>query len=845
MPRVANPPRGNGESSRGPSKQAAVAHVRPSPMKIPLNDDAREKAARLQSRQALHDLQMNQLKAAASPRRRLNPHERAASSSPKTPRSIAAGRGKENDHGLAVVGGSALTPMKRVPILANFEEWMKMATDNKINAANSWNFALIDYFHDMTLLKEGDGVNFQKASCTLDGCIKIYTSRVDSVATETGKLLSGLADSGNKKRGEEDGCEGGDGSEDDEGEGSGKRGKKRAQRSSEATLAPSFSTLQLKKFELEFSVDPLFKKASADFDEGGAKGLLLNHLSIDAQGRIVFDSSDDARDGNEEVGQGKQSVDDQVTAVDEKELETREGEEGGDASSGEEEDAEVDIASLREKFLPDLNRLDSQDICPSLKNFDIGDPAGSLDIPFLKAPDDWKQERNRSADISDQSGIFLDGENPLGFDDDDDGALDGFDLPPETGFGEGGEAWARGADIEPRTQFVSNGNIENGACIDVEERQNLGAFDAESEDYVVSLSQGKDGGGHENILSYFDQALHKNWAGPEHWKIRRIKDVTKSSTPTTRTRKEKEPFEIDFSSSLNPVLAEAIYTPASTLSSISLPKTQWKSKTRNLLPDDKHFNSRQLLRLFLKPKARMSSKQRGFSSARRQQSQTHDGDELDGVMDEVFWARKEDPAHTATQEDVIPGNYDANFFHDDGAFPGGADDDDDEFADAREHFSPALEEEGIGGPVGIADVLVPENQEGAFGNQLVTQSRRLRPEYVQYARVAKKVDVRRLKEEMWKGMGIEDDPPPLQTLSEHQSASMPKLGDGSLKFTSVINNLQSVYPTQAMADISTSYCFICLLHLANEKGLVIEDVEGLTELNIKVDSSAEITEGAG
>lgn len=104
--------------------------------------------------------------------------------------------------------------MKRVPILANFEEWMKMATDNKINAANSWNFALIDYFHDMSLLKEGDGVNFQKASCTLDGCVKIYTSRVDSVATETGKLLSGLADSNSKKKGRDD--EEGEGDESDE-----------------------------------------------------------------------------------------------------------------------------------------------------------------------------------------------------------------------------------------------------------------------------------------------------------------------------------------------------------------------------------------------------------------------------------------------------------------------------------------------------------------------------------------------------------------------------------------------------------------------------------------------------
>lgn len=160
---------------------------------------------------------MNQIKAAASPVRKLNNYQRAASGSPKTPRTNAA-RGKENmeDGGLAVIGTSAMTPQKRVPILANFEEWMKMATDNKINATNSWNFALIDYFHDMSLLKEGDGVNFQKASCTLDGCVKIYTSRVDSVATETGKLLSGLADSNNKKskRGEE-GEEDEEGAEDD------------------------------------------------------------------------------------------------------------------------------------------------------------------------------------------------------------------------------------------------------------------------------------------------------------------------------------------------------------------------------------------------------------------------------------------------------------------------------------------------------------------------------------------------------------------------------------------------------------------------------------------------------
>lgn len=46
-----------------------------------------------------------------------------------------------------------------------------------------------------------------------------------------------------------------------------------------------------------------------------------------------------------------------------------------------------------------------------------------------------------------------------------------------------------------------------------------------------------------------------------------------------------------------------------------------------------------------------------------------------------------------------------------------------------------------------------------------------------------------------------------------------------------------------MNDISTSYCFICMLHLANEKGLVIENTEHLTELNIRKDWTAEVVEG--
>ena len=65
----------------------------------------------------------------------------------------------------------------------------------------------------------------------------------------------------------------------------------------------------------------------------------------------------------------------------------------------------------------------------------------------------------------------------------------------------------------------------------------------------------------------------------------------------------------------------------------------------------------------------------------------------------------------------------------------------------------------------------------------------------------------------------------------------------TLKFTDVINSLQTVYPKQALSDISTSYCFICLLHLANEKGLVINNEENFENLTIRRDFTADLSVG--
>ena len=704
-------------------------------VQIPLNDDREEKAQRLQSRHAAHTKQMEQYKSAvASPAKRSR-KSLGDSTGPSTPQ-----QSQESDYKPA---GTAVTPMKRVPILANFEEWMKMATDNKINATNSWNFALIDYFHDMSLLKEQDGktVNFQKASCTLDGCVKIYTSRVDSVATETGKLLSGLAASRDKKakKGEGDDAEGGE-EDDEEGEdgeeGTGKKKRKQKQRSAEATLANSFEQLRLKKMELEFSVDPLFKKASADFDEGGAKGLLLNHLSIDGEGRIVFDSSDDSKDSTDDSR--RDSLD-------------PEGEEGKSKESEEPvlEDGPVDIAGLAARFFPDLDKLDSQDICPSLQTFELGNGDASLDLPFLKAPDNWREDHPETLHAeagADQADDNTTGPN-FGIDDDD--GPGGFDMPAETGFGEGGEAWARDAALQPQIRVH---DVYNGG--DGDEGGEVGTFDANSNAYGVTLQHRSNDHDQENILNYFDAALHKNWAGPEHWKIARVKEAAKAAAQSgeKKARKEKEAFEIDFLSPLTEDFAGVLYTTAGSNAQISLPKKEWRSRTRNLLPDDKHFQSKDLLKLFLKPKARMGARK----ATGRRPVPTAEGEEVD----EAYWAHAAAPQ--ANEEEGVQGDYDANFFQDDNLpLPAGIDPDDDdglEFADAREHLSPGLADEvdAVGGPQGpgIDGVVAGDVNGGDFGANIVAQSRRLRPEYVQYARVAKKVDVRRLKLEMWRGIGF-------------------------------------------------------------------------------------------
>lgn len=174
-------------------------------------------------------------------------------------------------------------------ILDLFRNCIKLASENKINQKNTWELNLIDHLTEVIKVDEEDDTetNFQKASCTLEAGVKIYSVRVDSVHSEAYKVLGGMNRAGQENEQ--------DGTVEDANVDSGQEGghsKKEIERklSPLSTLESSFEALNLKKFDVAFAVDPLYHQTSAQFDEGGAKGLLMNNLGVYGGCRVLFDS---------------------------------------------------------------------------------------------------------------------------------------------------------------------------------------------------------------------------------------------------------------------------------------------------------------------------------------------------------------------------------------------------------------------------------------------------------------------------------------------------------------------------------------------------------------------------
>lgn len=72
----------------------------------------------------------------------------------------------------------------------NLSTWLRASAENKINAKNAWKAPLIEHFTDIRHFRSGEGIDFLKASSTLEGCVKVYSTRVDDVSESTQRLLN-------------------------------------------------------------------------------------------------------------------------------------------------------------------------------------------------------------------------------------------------------------------------------------------------------------------------------------------------------------------------------------------------------------------------------------------------------------------------------------------------------------------------------------------------------------------------------------------------------------------------------------------------------------------------------
>ncbi|NXC77768.1 CND2 protein, partial [Anhinga anhinga] len=299
--------------------------------------------------------------------------------------------------------------------------------------------------------------------------------------------------------------------------------------------------------------------------------------------------------------------------------------------------------------------------------------------------------------------------------------------------------------------------------------------------------------------SYFSPRTLSMWAGPEHWRFRpRHKLDADSEKETKKKRTAKKAFEINFDENID---FETYFRK--TKASITLAKSILESQNvkSTTLPTDFNYDPNNILQLFLKPAIKLCRRL-----------------EPDSLLD-----------HT----DEI-GEYDYNNPNDTSNFcpalqAGDSDDDNDpvesmgqmgEFNLTAHHEGQEAELNEIAGNVNIT----------AYGElNLIAEPEKINKIAIQYAKTAKKMDMRRLKRDMWDLLA---DGQKKQTAAENEDAEEEDTSvvTGEKLFSDITKELLHRLPSVMASNLSIPLAFTCLLHLANEKNLKLEGREDLSDI---------------
>ncbi|NWV57326.1 CND2 protein, partial [Daphoenositta chrysoptera] len=300
--------------------------------------------------------------------------------------------------------------------------------------------------------------------------------------------------------------------------------------------------------------------------------------------------------------------------------------------------------------------------------------------------------------------------------------------------------------------------------------------------------------------SYFSPRTLSMWAGPEHWRFRPRRHM--GSEQESRRRNPRKVFELDFEedTDLEPHFRK---TKASTTLAKSILESQNVRSTT--LPADFHYDPKNMVQLFLKPTVKLR------------------------------WSPE--PAGTLDSEAGI-GDYDYNNPGDICNFcPALQDPDSDNDPDPTEFqgeagefnlsaHPEAPERSGINGIVSGRDIT-------SYGElNLIPEPQKVNRIAIQYARTAKRMDMRRLKRNMWElltGAEVRQGPREGKFPQGILQPFLPGLA-GEKTLSDLTKELLHRLPPAMATNLSVPLAFVCLLHLTNEKNLKLQSTEDLLDV---------------
>lgn len=424
---------------------------------------------------------------------------------------------------------------------------------------------------------------------------------------------------------------------------------------------------------------------------------------------------------------------------------------------------------------------EERQICPSLAGFQLATWDSEAHDESLSALVDKFKKNDQVFDINIPVEDSDGGDSP-------DGPLDDFDANDEPGYTASGD----------HAEFRSWREPSHGQSCQ-EEAIPLGDGDIRTMCPLLSMKPGE--------YSYFSPRTMSMWAGPEHWRFRpRYKQETALKSENRKKSTKKE-FEIDFDDDID---FDVYFRKAKAPTVLTKSTLENQTCRATTLPADFHYEANDLVRLHLKPGTRL-----------------------------LMTARS---AETEHYEDI--GDYDYGNANDTCNFCPGLQD-----ADSDDEESGNL----FVGAVGTSDLSAypchppkttqedddtPDVQGSditSYGeSNLVAEPQKVNKMEIHYAKTAKKMDMKKLKQSMWHLLTEFST----QADTEANHSETGKEGDpvevtNKKMLSGLTRDLQKSLPPLMAQNLSVPLAFACLLHLANEKNLKLEGTRDLSDVFVR------------